>query len=226
MQRQDCRSTALHVFSEARSLTSKPSSRFGPPKHPERGRARSNVLGRVTSGVADCGEVKLLLDRFPRNKRALGTGSVATASLLPQPYRCCQSRVRTAANGTTGCVGEYGLTPEDVDRMFAEQGGLCAICREAPAVQHVDHDHATNRVRGLLCFNCNGALGQFRDRRRPDAAGGDVPRGRRPGDVRRHPAGFSVGSGATGSSTEPAARTERTRRAGLTDARPIDAAPG
>jgi hypothetical protein len=48
--------------------------------------------------------------------------------------------------------------------MLANHGGLCAICREAPA-QHVDHDHVTGRVRGLLCFNCNGALGQFRDRR-------------------------------------------------------------
>jgi hypothetical protein len=58
----------------------------------------------------------------------------------------------------------YGITVEHFDAMFAEQQGLCAICREAPA-EHVDHDHATGRVRGLLCFNCNGALGQFRDRR-------------------------------------------------------------
>ncbi len=48
--------------------------------------------------------------------------------------------------------------------MAFEQGGLCAICREAPGV-HIDHDHATERVRGLLCFNCNQALGNFRDRR-------------------------------------------------------------
>lgn len=46
--------------------------------------------------------------------------------------------------------------------MLQTQGGLCAICRAAPAA-HVDHDHATNAVRELLCFNCNGGLGQFRD---------------------------------------------------------------
>jgi hypothetical protein len=52
---------------------------------------------------------------------------------------------------------------EHFDQMFAEQNGVCAIYTEAKA-EHVDHDHKTGRVRGLLCFNCNGALGQFRDR--------------------------------------------------------------
>ena len=46
--------------------------------------------------------------------------------------------------------------------MLAAQDGLCAICGTAPAA-HVDHDHETGAVRQLLCFHCNGGLGQFRD---------------------------------------------------------------
>jgi hypothetical protein len=46
--------------------------------------------------------------------------------------------------------------------MLDKQNGMCAICQTAPAA-HVDHDHETGAVRALLCFNCNGGLGQFRD---------------------------------------------------------------
>lgn len=47
--------------------------------------------------------------------------------------------------------------------MLAGQDGRCAICRTAEAV-HVDHDHTTGQVRGMLCFPCNAALGQLGDR--------------------------------------------------------------
>ncbi|WP_329391128.1 endonuclease VII domain-containing protein [Streptomyces sp. NBC_01351] len=51
--------------------------------------------------------------------------------------------------------------------MIAAQGGVCLICRKAPAV-HVDHCHETGRVRGVLCFNCNTAIGKLGDD--PDVA--------------------------------------------------------
>ncbi|MFF3908865.1 endonuclease VII domain-containing protein [Streptomyces sp. NPDC001848] len=48
------------------------------------------------------------------------------------------------------------------DEMVASQMGLCVICLKAPAV-HVDHCHKTGKVRGVLCFNCNSAIGKLDD---------------------------------------------------------------
>jgi len=65
---------------------------------------------------------------------------------------------------------KYGLTPHAYDEMVARQKGLCAICGLPPIGQrgkdmlHVDHDHDTGVVRGLLCHMCNKALGLFKDR--------------------------------------------------------------
>jgi hypothetical protein len=56
----------------------------------------------------------------------------------------------------------YGIGQADVDRMLVEQDNKCAAC-DKPDPEHVDHDHATGQVRGMLCFNCNQALGNVRD---------------------------------------------------------------
>ncbi|MER5719219.1 endonuclease VII domain-containing protein [Streptomyces sp. NPDC002132] len=61
---------------------------------------------------------------------------------------------------------KYGLTEAERDELVSSQGGVCCICLAA-APEHVDHCHQTGRVRGVLCFSCNAALGQFKDR--PDA---------------------------------------------------------
>ncbi|MFJ3650192.1 endonuclease VII domain-containing protein [Streptomyces murinus] len=61
---------------------------------------------------------------------------------------------------------QYGLTEAERDAMVASQRGLCVICLKAPAA-HVDHCHKTGRVRGVLCFNCNSAIGKLGDD--PDA---------------------------------------------------------
>jgi hypothetical protein len=60
----------------------------------------------------------------------------------------------------------YGLSVEDYARMLERQGCACAICRtKDPGARswHVDHDHATGVVRGLLCHRCNLMLGHAKD---------------------------------------------------------------
>jgi hypothetical protein len=70
----------------------------------------------------------------------------------------------------------YGLTIEDYERLWDKQGGKCANPRCAATFLrsamnrkvdglHVDHDHVTGRVRGLLCPRCNTALGHIGDDR-------------------------------------------------------------
>lgn len=56
---------------------------------------------------------------------------------------------------------KYGIELEDYDRMLAAQNGGCAVCHAPPNGKylHVDHDHRTGMVRGLLCQRCNMALG-------------------------------------------------------------------
>lgn len=61
---------------------------------------------------------------------------------------------------------KYGLTPESFDALLSSQGGVCAICKEGLILgrdTHVDHDHKTGVVRGVLCSGCNVGLGAFRD---------------------------------------------------------------
>ena len=109
----------------------------------------------------DCAEV-LPLSAFPRNRNM---------SLGRHPYckPCHNARGKESKERLHGgsrhyhLMRRYGIGAADVERMIEEQNGLCAICEENPP-EHVDHDHETGEVRGILCFNCNGGLGQFRDR--------------------------------------------------------------
>lgn len=65
---------------------------------------------------------------------------------------------------------KLGVTPERFYQMAHEQGYVCAVCLEEPKFAsrgdgfHVDHDHATGKVRGLLCRHCNRLLGCAKDR--------------------------------------------------------------
>ena len=68
---------------------------------------------------------------------------------------------------------EYGITLAEYEVLFTKQNGVCAICeRPEKTIDKkqnkarrlaVDHCHSTNKIRGLLCFECNTGIGKFGD---------------------------------------------------------------
>ena len=57
----------------------------------------------------------------------------------------------------------YKITLEQYGQMEKEQGNSCAICQRKVDKLYVDHCHTSGQIRGLLCMNCNTALGHFQD---------------------------------------------------------------
>ena len=108
-----------------------------------------------------CQQVKSLTD-FGRNR---GSRSGRTAYCKP----CHNAKGKETYTRLYGSTRDYhlkrryGITSADVDAMIEAQGGVCAICQEREP-KHVDHDHLTGSVRGVLCSCCNQALGNARDR--------------------------------------------------------------
>lgn len=57
---------------------------------------------------------------------------------------------------------QYGISSQELSDLIISSSGLCQICKEKPGT-HIDHCHETNKVRGILCTQCNVGLGMFRD---------------------------------------------------------------
>jgi Recombination endonuclease VII len=108
----------------------------------------------------DCGESKPE-DQFPRNKNYRD-------GRHPYCKVCHNARGKESKQRLYGgsrhyhLKRRYGIGADEFKRLAHEQGGVCAICGK-PDPEHVDHSHDTGDVRGILCFNCNGGLGQFKD---------------------------------------------------------------
>lgn len=61
----------------------------------------------------------------------------------------------------------YGLTEQAYRDLLQKQNNLCAICfssRSSKRDWHVDHNHETGEIRGVLCHHCNLMLGNAKDR--------------------------------------------------------------
>lgn len=59
----------------------------------------------------------------------------------------------------------FSLTIENWALILDFQGAVCAICKKHKKLYHTDHDHYTGLVRGILCSQCNRALGKAQDPR-------------------------------------------------------------
>jgi hypothetical protein len=77
-----------------------------------------------------------------------------------------RSGAKKVADRRSHLKRKYGLSLEQYEAILAQQGGGCGICGRPPSGRislHVDHDHRSGRIRGLLCFVCNSSLGEFDD---------------------------------------------------------------
>ncbi len=137
-----------------------------------------------------CGEVKSITEfglRGPQRPGQHKTRCKPCESLLARQQRDSDPGIRARAaerarerrnnltaeekrviNRRNSLSTNFGISTEDFDEMLKMQGGKCPICGTEDAGGrwgqfHVDHDHDTGRIRGLLCSHCNTSLGLFND---------------------------------------------------------------
>lgn len=116
----------------------------------------------VPEGHRYCPDCEIIkpLSEFPRNRSGrAGYGAYCKS--------CHDARGRATVAKLGGSREyhlnhRYGIGEAELRDLLAAQGGVCAICG-AGKPEHVDHDHRTGYVRGILCFNCNAGLGKFRN---------------------------------------------------------------
>ncbi len=108
--------------------------------------------------------------RQRRKARCLACTSAAAKAwrkTVPD-YEKSRYRAQVVETRERHLIRKYGVTLDDYQRMLTVQDGRCAICKCEEHTQHyrvfhVDHCHATGRVRGLLCGGCNHILGHLKD---------------------------------------------------------------
>jgi hypothetical protein len=99
----------------------------------------------------------------PEKYKAL---SRAYAKANPEKLKAYQDRTK-GHRRKKNLMKKYGITEEQFNQMFEEQGRCCAICKSSTANAgrygwHTDHCHETNKVRGILCHGCNIGIGNLR----------------------------------------------------------------
>lgn len=140
-----------------------------PERHQAEGRAPIEAPADVTptKRCPRCGETK------PREAFGVRANGYSRSACRPceganlKRWAEENPEARAAAVRSTTLRRYYGITPAQFEALEAGQGGVCLICGQPEPGRrgrlHVDHDHETGIIRGLLCCNCNRAIGYLGD---------------------------------------------------------------
>ena len=133
------------------------------------------VDGEYFHVCIDCKEVLSVSEFYHRNKRYASTG-------LPMRQSHCKECTKKRSNLRRESkslreqdknkyrISKYGIGTEEYNRMYIKQKEVCKMCKKRrPQTRksgivldlHIDHNHQTGRVRGLLCTYCNNSLGML-----------------------------------------------------------------
>ena len=117
------------------------------------------MLTPVDKHCSKCGELK--------PAAAFGRASKHASGLRSECNNCrkVERALNREATKDRALQRLYGISLVEFQALLVSQGGVCAVCKGASGSKRyaADHDHATGRVRGILCTSCNSALGLFRE---------------------------------------------------------------
>ena len=119
-----------------------------------------------TKVCTECGVEKPLTDYSPNKGRSSRSKCKPCESARVAAYWKSLPKDEQYRRKRNNVLKPYNLTQKQFDGFMLVQGNACAICNkpfESLTQAHIDHNHTTGKVRGLLCENCNRGLGLFYD---------------------------------------------------------------
>ncbi len=117
--------------------------------------------GRVEPQIVGC---LFCGDKFVKVKPATKHCSSKCRKALNYKLKIENGHNRNKYNRNSSLRWLYGISEDDYKNLFEAIEGKCEICHKpSHKLLHVDHDHNTGKVRGLLCHQCNIGLGCFQD---------------------------------------------------------------
>lgn len=125
------------------------------------------VLQVVRSGTKECCQCHRWLEFKDFERRSAGSRRKAWCRDCVTQKELARYHADPVAARARHLKRTYGIDLVDYEELLRAQGGACAICRtttDGDDSLHVDHDHTSGAIRGLLCRGCNTGLGGFGDK--------------------------------------------------------------